>query len=94
MIESKDTVKKDNLHDLTDFAFAREVVRDHPRIIAIYAKLLPALYKFAQYQGVWPVIQMVEDSKVLLEMQLAYYNKIFKSKGLLVNESTSKTEKE
>lgn len=81
------------VYDLTDFAFAREVVKDHPRIIAIYTKLLPALYLYAQYQGVWPVIQMVEDSKALLETQFDYYNKIYTTKGLVKDESTSKTEK-
>lgn len=86
-------VPENNVHDLTDYAFAREVVKDHPRIIKIYEKLLPALYHFAQYQGVWPVIQMVEDSKLLLEMQLDYYSNIHKAKGLVKNESTSKTPK-
>lgn len=91
MITSKDKVQKNNVFDLTDFAFAKEVVKDHPRIIKIYEKLLPALYHFAQYQGVWPVIQMVEDSKLLLEMQLDYYSNIHKAKGLVKsNESTSK----
>lgn len=84
MVELKDKVKKQkaSIHDLTEFAFAREVVRDHPRIIKIYEALLPALYKFAQYQGVWPTIQMVEDSKLLLEMQLDYYSQVYKNKGL------------
>lgn len=91
MIESNDTVKKENnVYDFTDYTFAREVVRDHPRIIAIYTKLLPALYNFAQYQGVWPTIQMVEDSKLLLEMQLDYYSKIYNDKGRIKNENPRK----
>jgi hypothetical protein len=76
-------VKKENIYDLTEYTFALEVVRDHPRIIAIYNKLLPALYQYAQYQGVWPVITMVEDSKLLLEMQLDYFANIHKTKGLI-----------
>ncbi len=74
-----------NLHDLTEFAFAREVVKDHPRIISIYKKLLPVLYAFAHYQCVWPVLTMIEDSKLLAEMQLAHYTKVYTSKGLLKN---------
>lgn len=92
MIDSK-KVQENNVHDLTDFSFAREVVNDHPKILKIYEKLLPALYHYAQYQGVWPVIQMVEDSKLLLEMQLDYYSKIYNTKGLVKDESTSKTPK-
>ncbi len=72
-----------NLHDLTEFAFATEVMKDHPRIISVYKKLLPVLYAFAHYQCVWPVITMVEDSKLLAEMQLQHYSKVYKSKGLL-----------
>lgn len=93
MIQSKDMNTKDGtnrVYDLTDFAFAREVVKDHPRIIKIYEKLLPVLYNYAQYQGVWPVLQMVEDSKLLLEMQLEFYEKIYKSKGLVNAKNTKK----
>lgn len=84
MVPSKD--QNHTLHDLTDYAFAREVVKDHPRVIQIYDKLLPVLYGYAQYQGVWPVLQIVEDSKLLMEMQLAYYNKIYKTKGIVNDE--------
>lgn len=72
---------KNNTFDFIDFAFSKEVVRDHPQILALYNRMLPELYKFAQYQAVWPTIQMVEDSKLLAEMQLDYYSKIHKSKG-------------
>lgn len=68
-------------YDLTEYAHAVQVVKDFPRIIGIYNKLIPVLYAFAQYQGVYPVLQMVEDSKLLLEMQYSYYEKIHKSKG-------------
>lgn len=87
MIESKDD--KHSVHDFIDYSFAKEVVRDHPRIIKIYEKLLPVLYGYAQYQGVWPTIQMVEDSKLLLQMQLDYYSKIYKSKGR-IDDTTKK----
>lgn len=89
MIPSSD-MGHGSVHDLTDFMFAKEVVRDHPRIIAVYAKLLPVLYAYAQYQGVWPVINMIEESKLLLEMQLQYYSKIYKSKGKIQDESKTK----
>lgn len=91
MIDSNQPVKeKAEVYDFIDYTFAREVVRDHPRIIKIYEKLLPALYHYAQYQGVWPTIQMVEDSKLLLEMQLEYYSNIYKNKGLIKNENSRK----
>lgn len=85
VVESKDD--NHTVHDLTDFSFAKEVVRDHPRVIQVYTKLLPVLYAYAQYQGVWPVIQMVEDSKLLMEAQLDYYNRIYKTKGFVKDDS-------
>lgn len=90
---SDNVLKSDSghtLHDLTDFAFAVEVMRDHPKIIEIYRKLIPVLYGYAQYQGVYPVLQMVEDSKLLLEMQLSYYSKIHQTKGLVNGPKTEK----
>lgn len=85
MIESKKGEVYHSLHDLTDYAFSKEVTKDFPKLIEIYRKLLPVLYQYAQYQGVWPVIQMVEDSKMLMEMQLDYYKKVHETKGI-VNE--------
>jgi len=89
MIQSSKDKEFNTLHDLTDFAFAKEVVRDFPKVISIYTKLLPVLYAFAQFQGVYPVIQMVEESKLLMEMQLSYYQKIFKTKGLVTDDQKS-----
>jgi hypothetical protein len=89
----KDVVKSDvegEVFDLTDFAFASQVVKDHPRILKVYEKLLPVLYSMAQYQCVFPVIQMVEDSKMLAQMQLDYYQKIYKSKGKINGPKTKK----
>lgn len=69
------------LHSLKAFAENKEVVADHPKIIKIYDKLLPVLYQYAQYTCVAPLIQMVEDSKALAEMQLRYSLKVIKNKG-------------
>lgn len=81
MLDLKNNVKRDNVHDLTEYSFAREVCKSHPKIIMIYKKLLPILYQFAAYQCVFPVITMVEDSLLLAEMQLDYYKKIYEEKG-------------
>jgi hypothetical protein len=82
MLESTD---EHGVHDLTEYSFACEVIKSHPKIISIYAKILPVLYHFAAYQCVWPVITIIEDSKLLAEMQLSYYQKIHSTKGLVKN---------
>jgi hypothetical protein len=91
---SKPVVESDKVdhtvHDLLDYAFAKQVVADHPRIINIYDKLLPVLYAYAAYQAVWPVIQIVEDSKLLADMQLDYYKKIYTTKGIVDAKKTNK----
>jgi hypothetical protein len=79
------TNSEHEVHDLNEYAFAKEVVKSHPKIISIYAKILPVLYHFAAYQCVWPVITIIEDSKLLAEMQLEYYSKIHSTKGLVKN---------
>lgn len=92
MLQSKQVEpSKNNLYDLTDFAFAAEVVKDHPRIIKIYEKLLPALYHFAQYQAVWPVITLIEDSKLLAEMQYDHFKQVYDKKGNIQDESSRKS---
>lgn len=78
------------LHSFKEFAEAREVVKDLPKIIKVYEKLLPVLYQYAQYECIWGVLQMVEDSKILAEMQLRYYSKIYKNKGEIDGNKTEK----
>ncbi len=81
----------DNVHDLTDYSFALEVMKSHPKIISVYTKLIPVLYNYAQFQCVWPVITLVEDSLLLAKMQESYYRKIFESKGRITDgKKTSK----
>lgn len=72
---------ENNVHDITEYSFALEVSKSHPKIINIYEKLLPVLYQFAAYQCVWPTIQIVEDSLLLARMQEKYYAKILANKG-------------
>ncbi len=79
-----------NVYDINDYAFACEVMKSHPKIIQIYAKLLPVLYHYAAYQAVWPTIQIVEDSKLLAEMQLSFYSNIYKTKGLVKDDGKIK----
>lgn len=83
MIESK---KSDNTHSLKDYAYAKEVVRDFPKILSIYNKLLPVLYPYAQFTGVWEVIQSVEDCQTLMKIQYEFYKKIYDKKGKIKDE--------
>lgn len=83
MIESS---KSSNTHSLKDYAYAKEVVADFPKVLSVYSKLLPVLYQYAQYQGVWEVIQSVEDCQTLMKIQHEFYKKVYANKGKLKDE--------
>lgn len=72
---------KGTKHDFLEFAYSKRVVEDMPKIISVYRKLLPVLYQYQQYTTIWNVIQSVEDSKLLAELQLTYYQTIYEKKG-------------
>lgn len=78
----KDDSKKSQIYNFMEYTSSREVVKDFPRVLGVYEKLLPVLYEFAQYHGVWITIQAVEDAKLLMEMQLEQAKQIYKRKGL------------
>ncbi len=83
MIES---TKGGNTHSLKDYAYSKEVVTDFPKVLSVYSKLLPVLYQYAQYQGVWEVIQTVEGAQTLMKIQYDFYQKVFTNKGKLKDE--------
>lgn len=74
-----------SIYDLTDFAIAKQVTEDFPKVMKIYEKLLPALNHYQQYLGVSSVIIAVEDAQTLMRMQLEQFEKIHKSKGKLTD---------
>ncbi len=70
-------------HSLIDFAYSKEVVRDMPKLLSIYDKLIPVLEQYQQYTGAWSVLQSVYDAKMLLEIQYEYYKSVHDAKGLV-----------
>jgi hypothetical protein len=82
MIESS----KSNTHSLKDYAYSKEVVRDFPKVLSVYNKLLPVLYQYAQYTGVWEVIMAVEDCQSMMKIQHDFYKKIYENKGKIKDE--------
>jgi hypothetical protein len=67
--------------DLTDFAIAKSVTEDFPKVLKIYEKLLPALNHYNQYLGVSSVVLAVQDAQTLMRMQLEQFEQVKKSKG-------------
>lgn len=80
MVESDKNAEK---FDFVQYQYAVEVIKDFPKILHIYEKLLPVLKEYQQYTGVYEVVQSVEDCKALMQIQLNYYQKVHKNKGKL-----------
>lgn len=78
--------KKGETYSLADYAYSKEVVKDFPKVLLVYSKLLPVLYQYAQFTGVWEVIQSVEDCQTLMKIQLEFYKKIYDKKGKIKDE--------
>lgn len=86
MVTSTDQTQQSTLHDLTEFAIAKDVMVDFPRILAIYEKLLPALNHYQHYMGVATVIQTVSEAQILMKMQLSQFKQVYKNKGQIKDE--------
>lgn len=79
MVRSSKKAKK---YNFIDYQYAREVVRDFPKLINYFEKLIPVLEQYQQYTGAWNVLQSVYDSKILLQIQYDHYKRIYDKKGL------------
>lgn len=70
-----------NIHNFIEYAHAAQVVKEFPKIIRMYDKMLDWLREYGAYTGVQHVISSVEESRILLIMQYDYYLKVFNTKG-------------
>lgn len=85
-MDKNDIDYTNNRYSLTDYAISRQVCEDLPKIISIYNKLIPVLSHYQHYTGVAHVLELVHDSKTLLEIQHRYHKNIYKAKGLVKDE--------
>lgn len=83
MVKSK---KKNETYSFIEYSHAKQVVKDFPKILNVYDNLLPVLYNYAQYSGVWEVIQSIEDSRMYMNIQYDYYKNVYNKKGKINNE--------
>lgn len=73
-------------YSLEEYAHSKQVCKDLPKLISIYDKLIPVLAEYQCYTGAAQVLELVVDSKRLLEVQLNYYKRVNAKKGLIDNE--------
>lgn len=70
-----------NVHNLMEYHFALEVVRDYPIIKKELVKTQKLLYDYSSYRGVQHSIQAINESLEILDMQLSYYSNVLARKG-------------
>lgn len=68
-------------HDLREYYFAKEVVRDMPDIKNLLDKIYPVLYSKNQYLCVQHVLDAINDSRQLIDQQYKYYKEVLDKKG-------------
>lgn len=78
---SPDKNAKASVFNITDFAVAKQVTEDFPKVMKILEKLLPALQHYNHYLAVSSVIIATEDAMTLMKMQQEQYEQIYKNKG-------------
>ncbi len=77
-----ESTKKDaDIYDIFEYRHAEQVIKDFPALIAICDQLIPILEEKKHYTAVFALLQSVHDSRVMLNMQFKYYNKIYNNKG-------------
>jgi hypothetical protein len=71
----------EKVYSFDEYKHSAQVVKDFPKLIFIMEKILESMHDYKHYTAVWHVIQSVADSKLTLELQYDYYNRVNKLKG-------------
>lgn len=82
MIDYEDD-EENKVYSFIEYQHAEKVTKDFPKLIFIMDKILDSMHDYKHYTAVWNVIQATADSKLTLELQLDYYDRVKKSKGRL-----------
>ena len=72
---------KENIHDLSEFSFAKQIVEEIPKIMIELEKSQVNLYKFNHFTNVADVLYAINDAKTMLEIHYQVYKEIYEKKG-------------
>jgi hypothetical protein len=79
-------IDADNKYDLNEYGHSKQVVKDLPKILFILDNIIKLLDNYRHYLGAAAVLESAYDARTLLQLQLVYYEKIYKDKGKVINE--------
>jgi hypothetical protein len=69
------------LHDMTDFQIAKDVIKQVPRILNLLDNSFDKLNNFQHYRDVAIVLDSIVEAQISLAMHLDFYQKIYDNKG-------------
>jgi uncharacterized protein (DUF1015 family) len=70
-----------NIHNLAEYAFAKQVVEEIPQIIFELERTQASLYKYNHYKDVADVLWSINDAKVVLDIHFSLYKDIYDKKA-------------
>lgn len=68
-------------HNLAEFQFAKDVVKNFPAVKETLDKTEKLLYSNRHYLAVQHVLDAISDSKEMINRQYSYYKKVLDAKG-------------
>lgn len=70
-----------NIHSLTEYGVAKQVVQDVPPLIRILDKYYQELSPYVYYRDINNILYQISESMIMLQMHYESYKKIYETKG-------------
>lgn len=74
-------MKKDNVHNLYEYQFAKKMVEEIPQILIDLDNCFDLLYNHIDYKDVLDVIYAMADAKFYLQLHYVAYKDVYDKKG-------------
>lgn len=69
-------------HNLIEYHFAKQVVKEFPRLKKILDETYKSLYDQRHFLCAEHVLQSIRESQEMIERQYVYYRKVLDNKGV------------
>lgn len=77
----KETNNSSSVHDITDFAIAKEVVKDFPKLLSLLDKTILELYNYRHYKEISEILWNIDEHITFMRIHLEYYEKVKRTKA-------------
>ena len=73
--------KKTEIYDVFEYALALQILKDLPKLREILEKTKVSLDNYRKYRDAANVINTIDDSLIMIDLQIATYESVKKAKG-------------